>query len=187
MKTLSIQNPLAYLVATGLKTVENRDWSTDYRGPLLIHASGKDIGGMPDLTDYPHLRLIEEFVQVQLGTLDNSTSRYFKIDQADEAAFVADPDSLTDQERRERLVCSRTNVLAQRGGHFWTASSIIGVVDLAAVTPGGPSDNPFADPDSAYHWHLKNARLFRVPFRYVKGKLRLWDFDHADLAGRETM
>ena len=39
MKTLSIRQPWAWLIVNGIKTVENRTWSTQYRGPLLIHAS----------------------------------------------------------------------------------------------------------------------------------------------------
>ena len=36
---MSITQPWAWLIAHGYKDVENRKWSTDYRGPLLIHAS----------------------------------------------------------------------------------------------------------------------------------------------------
>lgn len=39
MKALSIRQPWAALIADGLKTVEDRSWATDYRGPLAIHAS----------------------------------------------------------------------------------------------------------------------------------------------------
>lgn len=41
MKSLSIQQPWAWLIAKGLKPVENRTWSSAYRGPLLIHAGKK--------------------------------------------------------------------------------------------------------------------------------------------------
>jgi hypothetical protein len=42
MKAITIQQPSAWLVAAGYKDIENRVWSTSYRGPLLIHA-GKQI------------------------------------------------------------------------------------------------------------------------------------------------
>jgi hypothetical protein len=35
---LTIKQPFAALVARGIKDVENRSWSTDYRGPIFIHA-----------------------------------------------------------------------------------------------------------------------------------------------------
>ena len=38
MRVLTIWEPWASLIALGVKRVENRGWSTAYRGPLLIHA-----------------------------------------------------------------------------------------------------------------------------------------------------
>ncbi len=38
MKALSIRQPWAELIVRGAKDVENRTWTTQYRGPLLIHA-----------------------------------------------------------------------------------------------------------------------------------------------------
>lgn len=39
MKALSLTQPWATLVAIGAKQFETRSWSTNYRGPLYIHAS----------------------------------------------------------------------------------------------------------------------------------------------------
>lgn len=41
MKTLTIIQPWATLIALGEKKIETRSWKTDYRGPLLIHAGKK--------------------------------------------------------------------------------------------------------------------------------------------------
>jgi hypothetical protein len=38
MKALTISQPFASLIARREKFVENRNWSTSYRGPLAIHA-----------------------------------------------------------------------------------------------------------------------------------------------------
>lgn len=38
MKALTICQPYAQLIVRGEKRVENREWPTRYRGPLLIHA-----------------------------------------------------------------------------------------------------------------------------------------------------
>lgn len=38
MRALSIRQPYAFAIVMGFKPVENRDWRSDYRGPLLIHA-----------------------------------------------------------------------------------------------------------------------------------------------------
>ena len=46
MKTIAIQQPWAWLIINAGKDIENRTWSTSYRGPLLIHASKKPV---PDI------------------------------------------------------------------------------------------------------------------------------------------
>ena len=42
MRALSIRQPWASLIISGIKPVENRTWKSSYRGPLLIHA-GKNM------------------------------------------------------------------------------------------------------------------------------------------------
>jgi hypothetical protein len=39
MKVLSLLQPFASLIVVGAKRIETRPWKTQYRGPLLIHAS----------------------------------------------------------------------------------------------------------------------------------------------------
>lgn len=39
MKALTLTQPWATLVAIGAKKIETRSWSTNYRGPLAIHAA----------------------------------------------------------------------------------------------------------------------------------------------------
>jgi len=38
---LSIMQPWSYLIVNKFKDIENREWTTAYRGPLLIHAGAK--------------------------------------------------------------------------------------------------------------------------------------------------
>ena len=38
MKCLSVRQPWATLLVSGVKTIETRTWGTKYRGPLGIHA-----------------------------------------------------------------------------------------------------------------------------------------------------
>lgn len=37
MKAITIRQPWAALIVAGIKDIENRTWTTKYRGPLLIH------------------------------------------------------------------------------------------------------------------------------------------------------
>lgn len=39
MKAISIRQPWAWLITQGHKDIENRTWSTKYRGSILIHAA----------------------------------------------------------------------------------------------------------------------------------------------------
>ena len=41
MKALSIRQPWAWLIASGIKDVENRSWPTKFRGRIYIHAGKK--------------------------------------------------------------------------------------------------------------------------------------------------
>ena len=53
MKALSIRQPWAWLIVNGYKDIENRTWSTDFRGRVYVHA-GKRVkqGDFPEQRDY---------------------------------------------------------------------------------------------------------------------------------------
>ena len=54
MKTLSVRQPWADLIMRGIKDIENRSWTTSYRGPLLIHASKTFVPGPAVAAFYGH-------------------------------------------------------------------------------------------------------------------------------------
>jgi hypothetical protein len=47
MKALSIRQPWAWLIVHGHKNIENRTWTTEFRGEFLIHA-GLNLYGTPE-------------------------------------------------------------------------------------------------------------------------------------------
>ncbi len=54
-KALSIMQPWSWLIVNGHKDIENRDWPTRYRGPVLIHAGKKlDRDAMDDIDRARH-------------------------------------------------------------------------------------------------------------------------------------
>lgn len=59
MRAISIRQPWAWLIVNGHKTVENRDWVTAYRDPVLIHA-GKTLTKR-------YWAEIHEWVAIQFG------------------------------------------------------------------------------------------------------------------------
>jgi hypothetical protein len=60
LKCLSIKQPWAWLIANGLKDIENRDWTTNHRGPLLIHA-GKAVDKDCFVGDQINFDFFEQF------------------------------------------------------------------------------------------------------------------------------
>jgi hypothetical protein len=50
MKALTLTQPWASLVAIGAKQIETRSWSTNFRGPLAIHAAKGFPRGAQDFT-----------------------------------------------------------------------------------------------------------------------------------------
>ena len=50
MKTITVKQPWASLICSGIKDIENRTWPTKFRGTVLIHASAKDAGKYIDIT-----------------------------------------------------------------------------------------------------------------------------------------
>lgn len=55
MKALTISQPWASLIASGEKFIENRTWSTDYRGQLAIHAGkGTQYLKKKELAEFPN-------------------------------------------------------------------------------------------------------------------------------------
>lgn len=63
---LSIRQPWAWLIVNGYKPVENRNWPTSYRGPVLIHASKTR-----DLEGYGQALEICELLAITLPPLDD--------------------------------------------------------------------------------------------------------------------
>lgn len=43
MKAITVRQPWAWAIVSGLKIVENRTWRTPHRGPLLIHAGKSEV------------------------------------------------------------------------------------------------------------------------------------------------
>ena len=55
MKALSIIQPWAWLIVSGHKDIENRNWPTRFRGPVLIHAGKKlDVESLNYVHGYPN-------------------------------------------------------------------------------------------------------------------------------------
>jgi hypothetical protein len=65
VKALTLWQPYATLIALGHKRVETRSWSTEYRGPIAIHAAQREM--KPD--DIEELLWLGELHGVELPDL----------------------------------------------------------------------------------------------------------------------
>jgi hypothetical protein len=76
MKTLTIKQPWASLIANGIKDIENRTWKTNHRGKIYIHAAQINSKDWEDLINLPDNQRNEffEFVKHKiLNTKSNSS------------------------------------------------------------------------------------------------------------------
>jgi len=54
MKALSIRQPWAWLICVGYKDIENRQWSTKFRGRIYVHAGKTTEDTIPSLNISEH-------------------------------------------------------------------------------------------------------------------------------------
>jgi hypothetical protein len=173
VKCISIKNPLSYLVAAGIKDVENRTWKTDHRGPLYIHSSGEDAAHCY-FREYKDLLPVQaELDQVdfnEAGQLFNDYAlRVLGWDEKAGEFYLKDKRHGTEYE-----LVKKYQAAIAAGEDYFKAQAIIGRVELADIVNN--SKSPWAD-RACFHWILKNAELFEKPILQVKGRLRLFDFN----------
>jgi hypothetical protein len=174
MITLSVKNPWSYLIAAGVKDVENRSWSTSYRGRMLIHSSAGNL-------DWPGTEwLPTELYELASELIEADTPRealppqlrgYAELcDWCERRLPGFDQSVWRDPDRFDRDLAAA----CQRHGMPLRAQAIIGEVDLVDVVQD-LSISLWAEPNS-YHWIVANPRLYEQPILGVKGHLRLWHY-----------
>lgn len=85
MRVLTVRQPWAWAILSAGKDVENRSWTTAYRGPLAIHASMRP--DPPGTWDFPRGVCVPEKEDLALGAIvgivdlvdavERSRSRWF--------------------------------------------------------------------------------------------------------------
>lgn len=83
MKCLSIKQPFAELVISGRKKIEIRNWKTNYRGELLIHASKS-----PDATAFKRFGMQD--MNLALGVIVGKVNLVDCKDYRTGKAFITD-------------------------------------------------------------------------------------------------
>ncbi len=92
IRCISIRQPYAHFVVEGLKPIENRVWTTKYRGKLLIHATAKPDDD-PDFTvsvihhDFCHIKGWEFPGRMALGCIIGSVDLVDVVENSDNYWF----------------------------------------------------------------------------------------------------
>ena len=152
MKCLSVKNPLSYLICAGIKDVENRTWTTKYRGRIYIHSSGKNLKSIYR-NDLPK-EIFKEFKE--------------KIEFKDGIANLKSETKFKDLFRK---LLNLQNIALETG---LNSQAIIGHVDIIDIIKN--SKSPFAIKNQ-YHWILENPILFEKPILNIKGKLKFFNLE----------
>lgn len=169
METLSVKQPWASLIVCGAKDVENRTWTTPYRGRLLIHASGDpylwpDDDALPE--SYSEILNAHLGPDADLSDLPAQLSSYHGL-----CLNVADHYGLLDQ-----FYTFEESELPKRADQFGPAldtHQIVGEVTLVDVVKNHPS--PWAEPGQ-FHFVLEKPIQYDNTIKNVRGKLRIWQY-----------
>jgi hypothetical protein len=164
MYCLSVRNPLSYLICAGVKDVENRTWTTKYRGRLLIHSSG-------DLFAYclQWNMLPEKFVKQRKAGTKGAT--FTALDRL--TATIDKHYGVKSFEEFNALMDNAEKLKKRKP--FFRTMSIIGEVTLDDIVKNSKSS--FAEP-GCYHWILTKPVLYAYDkvIHPVRGKLGLWKY-----------
>jgi len=175
MKTLSVRQPWATLICSGIKTVENRTWKTDYRGKLLIHASGNSLS-YPDFRCLPkswQKKMMEYADSGDWSEASEGMLNYCELLRMTYEFYGQDYDLQEPPETwHEEAV--------KKHGFFMPCQAIIGEVTLSDIADNlYDANDDWCEKDSAYYWKLTDPILYegKEIKTNVIGRLRLWDFE----------
>lgn len=168
MKTISLTQPWATLVALGAKRIETRNWRTSYRGPLGIHAAsglgpvhGKR--GLLDLIERePFWSVLREAFAVRLGG---------------EIHYPADAETIIDELPFGAIVATCTLKDCRIIGLELNGVPTISADDMLTYTPILGNERAFGNYAAGrFAWLLSNIRALAEPIP-AKGALGLWEYE----------
>jgi len=153
MKTLSIRQPYATLIAEGIKNIENRSFKTKFRGEFLIHASGL----WHDRLKTGELYTNDQFKAIGAYNLKNrpETNIYRYLD---------------------KNVFTQSLPVGAIIGKVKLVDCVINHDSIWAEKDAEINQNDL-DAKPIWNWVLEDAILFEEPILNVKGKLSFWEYN----------
>ena len=168
MKTLSVKQPWAYLLCSGIKDIENRTWKLPekYKGErVLIHASASaDKGNLKD--KFPTIYWDSLSCEEQDSLILNTSVRSAIIGSVRFVDCVINHESIWAEKSMKNTcpLCGR-EIANLKINRQWC-------VDCRRVLDKGLNyDAPI------YNWVVADPILFDKSILDVKGKLSFWDYD----------
>lgn len=164
MKTLSIKQPWASLICTprndnpnlGIKDIENRTWKTNYRGKILIHASGSPAKGK--------FLAMNEKQREFAAQNENFNPLYFE--DLPTSAIIGEVELID-------CVINHESIWAEK-----SEFQCCGIFPTNDCNPCGHFKSQKSKGiKPIYNWVLANPVLYENPILNVKGKLMFWEFE----------
>ena len=166
MKVLTIKQPWAYLIAAGIKDIENRTWKCPekYIGKrVLIHASampvsnGKCISHWLNEEQYRHIA----FTTHPNKQLDTCFLKHYNSAIIGSVEIVA-------------CVVNHSSIWAENTQYKISENNRANCEKIENIEVLNDSQN-IVNP--IYNWILANPILFPEPIHNVKGKLGFWNYE----------
>lgn len=166
MKALTIKQPWAYLIAAGIKDIENRTWKCPekYIGKrVLIHASaipvsnGKCISHWLNEEQYRHIA----FTTHPNKQLDTCFLKHYNSAIIGSVEIVA-------------CVVNHSSIWAENTQYKISENNRANCEKIENIEVLKDSQN-IVNP--IYNWILANPILFPEPIHNVKGKLGFWNYE----------
>ena len=111
VKVLTVKQPWAYLICSGIKDIENRTWKTNFRGRIYIHSSAKGI-------EFSNPN--EVFTKEQYSSLDNEHKiMVIMSKKAMECSSIIGSVEIVD------CVLNHPSVWAEKGVYHWVLANPI--------------------------------------------------------------
>jgi len=153
-KVLSVKQPWAYLICSGIKDIENRTWKCPqkYIGErVLIHAGAQ--------WDGRHRNMAHLFTIKQWGALSPSMQVVMAHGNLPTSAIIGSVRFVDCVVNHPSIWAEKTDLLGLSEINYKIYSSVINV------------------PPIIHNWVLSNPILFDKPILNVKGRLSFWDYD----------
>jgi len=164
MKVLSIKQPWASLIASGIKDIENRTWKTNFRGRILIHASGNPAGSFFQILSKQQLESIKPSWLIEVLKKGERSAIIGEVDIVD---CVINHSSIWAEKIHKQPFCRDC---ADEGG--------------VCPNSGKPCDEKVKP---IYNWVLSNPVLYDPPILNIKGKQSFWQYNPSRLAEAEEV